>query len=253
MSSFVNPQQQTLSMLNDLVSKIDDAQMLSAIQCIHNNDASLTVQEELVDCNCDPVQRKAETAEEALKILKDGNNQFVENNSKGQQLNSRAVLTRGQKPFAIIVTCADSRVSPELIFDQNLGDLFVIRVAGNVIDSHARASILYAMSALQVKLVVIMGHQSCGAVNASFLDPEAVSAQPKDLQNLIKTIQEGTGNMNLPANTSADERTVCGVVCNVNHQSRCLSEQEDVQSFIQKGATVLGAYYGFNGAVSFFE
>lgn len=117
----------------------------------------------------------------------------------------RIEVARGQNPFAVIVTCSDSRVPPEIIFDQGLGDLFVIRTAGNVVDDVAIASIEYAVEHLGVKLIVVMGHQKCGAISAAVQGGElhghlnflvdaiapAVEAAKKKAGNLLdNTIQK---------------------------------------------------------------
>lgn len=102
----------------------------------------------------------------AFEMLKKGNYRFSSNTMKHphQDKARREKLIVAQRPFAVIVTCSDSRVVPELIFDQGLGDLFVIRNAGNDLDEHVLGSIDYAITHLGVNLVVVMGHQSCGAV-----------------------------------------------------------------------------------------
>ena len=109
------------------------------------------------------------SASDALSRLQHGNLRYIQD--KGVRPNSdsnrREQLTGGQKPYAIILACADSRVSPEIVFDEGLGDLFVIRVAGNVSDNMVLGSIEYAVLHLGVNLVVVMGHQSCGAVTAA--------------------------------------------------------------------------------------
>lgn len=111
-------------------------------------------------------------ADIALARLKEGNFRFVNYKMKHPDINKtrREHLINGQHPFAVIVTCSDSRVAPELIFDQGLGDLFVIRNAGNILDEHVMGSIEYAVHHLGVNLVVIMGHEFCGAVGAAMKD-----------------------------------------------------------------------------------
>src|SRR5207245_4280782 len=106
---------------------------------------------------------------EAISKLKEGNGRYASGNLQhpGQTTERRAKLTKSQHPFAIIVSCSDSRVPPELVFDQGLGDLFVLRVAGNVIDDHSLGSIEYAVDHLAVRLIVVLGHQRCGAVHAA--------------------------------------------------------------------------------------
>jgi carbonic anhydrase len=107
-------------------------------------------------------------ADEALQRLLAGNQRYVTNHQQhpDESLAWRVELTKGQHPIAVILGCADSRVPPELIFDQGLGDLFVIRVAGNIVDDAVLASIEYAVEHLGTKLVVVLGHEKCGAVSA---------------------------------------------------------------------------------------
>ncbi|OQX74350.1 MAG: carbonic anhydrase [Bacteroidetes bacterium 4484_249] len=106
---------------------------------------------------------------EYIDRLKNGNARFVEDRLEGKLQNSlrRESLISGQQPYAIILSCADSRVVPEIIFDTGLGELFVVRVAGNVANSSSVASIEYAVAHLGTKLIVVLGHQSCGAVTAA--------------------------------------------------------------------------------------
>lgn len=109
------------------------------------------------------------TSQESLKRLKEGNARFVKDQLDGKLTDSkrRNELTGGQTPYAIVLSCADSRVVPELTFDTGLGELFVIRVAGNVANTESLASIEYAVAHLGTKLIVVLGHQSCGAVTAA--------------------------------------------------------------------------------------
>ena len=105
----------------------------------------------------------------ALQLLKDGNTRYMEDHMEHPHEGSqhRVELSIAQHPFAIILGCADSRVIPELIFDQGVGDLFVIRLAGNVADDAVIASIEYAIEHLGTRLVVVLGHENCGAVKAA--------------------------------------------------------------------------------------
>lgn len=108
------------------------------------------------------------TADEARKLLEQGNQRFQKGLSENPRRDDtrRRAIAGGQNPFAIILCCSDSRVSPEIAFDTGLGDLFVVRVAGNVANTSTIGSIEYAVSKLGAKLVVVTGHESCGAVNA---------------------------------------------------------------------------------------
>ena len=109
------------------------------------------------------------TGEQALQRLLDGNARYAAGQSThpDQSTERRAALAGGQTPFAIVLTCSDSRVAPELFFDQGLGDLFVIRNAGNVLDDHVIGSMEYAVEHLHVPLIIVVGHEKCGAVSAA--------------------------------------------------------------------------------------
>lgn len=110
------------------------------------------------------------TADEALNKLMDGNKRYVENHMTAGSLcdlTAREKLAKGQKPYAIVLSCSDSRVPPELIFDQGLGEIFVVRDAGNVTDSIILGSIEYAAEHIGSPLIVVLGHERCGAVTAT--------------------------------------------------------------------------------------
>lgn len=108
-------------------------------------------------------------ADKALEILKEGNERYVNGSLKHPHTDNswRDSLKGEQHPFAVILSCADSRVVPELLFDQGLGDLFVIRVAGNIAKDKVLGSMEYAVKFLKSKLIIVLGHESCGAVGAS--------------------------------------------------------------------------------------
>lgn len=126
-------------------------------------------------------------ADDALNQLMEGNQRFVTEKMKHphEDKDYRLSLSGGQNPFAVILACADSRVTPEILFDQGLGDLFVIRVAGNVAKEKVIGSIEYAVAHLGVRLVMVLGHQNCGAVNASI----GVAEFSKNLQAIIDEIK----------------------------------------------------------------
>ncbi len=113
----------------------------------------------------------AATPEEtpALQKLLEGNARFVAGQSAHphQDGTRRTELAAGQKPFAVVIGCADSRTSPEILFDQGLGDLFVVRLAGNIVDDAALGSVEFAVAQLGAKLIVVLGHEKCGAVKAT--------------------------------------------------------------------------------------
>lgn len=123
----------------------------------------------------------------AWRKLADGNAHFVRGRSThpNQSVSRRDEVAKGQHPFAVIVGCSDSRLSPEIVFDQGLGDLFVVRVAGNIVDDNALGSIEYAVEHLGARLIVVLGHEKCGAVAA------AVASDHADghVDSIVKAIQ----------------------------------------------------------------
>lgn len=133
------------------------------------------------------VRAEAITAEAALQRLIDGNLRYAAGQTEHprQSAERRAELAKGQAPFAIVLACADSRVAPEIVFDQGLGDLFVVRVAGNVLDNHALGSIEYAVEHLHASLIVVLGHERCGAVTAAVQGGHA----PGHIHSLVQAIE----------------------------------------------------------------
>ena len=113
---------------------------------------------------------KITSADDALKRLKDGNSRFVNNHSELINVTSerREQLVDGQSPYAVVISCSDSRVTPSLIFNVGLGELFDIRIAGNVVDNDALGSIEYGVEHLHSPLIVVIGHEKCGAVTAAY-------------------------------------------------------------------------------------
>ena len=133
----------------------------------------------------------------AWKALKEGNDRFVagEPEHPSQSIADRARLATGQKPTAVVFGCADSRVAAEIIFDQGLGDMFVVRTAGHVIDSAVLGSIEYAVTVLNVPLIVVLGHDSCGAVKATLSvldDGEVPGGFVRDIvERITPTVLQG--------------------------------------------------------------
>lgn len=129
-------------------------------------------------------------ADKALGWLKNGNNRYLTNKLRtdGQNAKDRQRLSTGQHPHAIILSCSDSRVPPEILFDQKLGEIFVVRAAGEVLDSSTIASIEYAVAHLGSNLLVVMGHDSCGAIKAAYETLGGADAGSPFLNNLVKDI-----------------------------------------------------------------
>ena len=127
------------------------------------------------------------TADQALQRLIEGNGRYVAGAAThpDQSPQRRAELAKGQSPFAIVLTCSDSRVAPELFLDQGLGDLFVIRNAGNILDDHVIGSMEYAVEHLHVPLVMVVGHEKCGAVSAAVGGGEA----PGHIRSVVEALE----------------------------------------------------------------
>ena len=128
---------------------------------------------------------------EALVRLKEGNQRFVAGKLRHphQTAERREELTNGQKPFAIVLACADSRTAPEVLFDQGLGDVFVVRVAGNVLNDEIMGSIEYAVDHFGTPLIVVLGHERCGAIQAARDTIAAKEKAPGHIQSLVNAIR----------------------------------------------------------------
>jgi carbonic anhydrase len=131
-----------------------------------------------VSSSSEPMEMPVETPEEALTRLVEGNLRFASGASKpiNESAERRAKVVERQRPFATIFSCVDSRVPPELVFDRGLGDLFVVRTAGNVIDQAVMGSLEYGAYELEIPLLLVLGHKKCGAVKATM---ETVAAHGK--------------------------------------------------------------------------
>lgn len=130
------------------------------------------------------------TPDEALALLKTGNQEFLDGTRATESVSAerRMEIARGQTPLAVVVTCSDSRVTPALLFNRGLGELFTIRNAGNTVDTAALGSIEYGVLALGVPLVVILGHERCGAVEAAVSVFEQDTAYPDAMGEMIQPI-----------------------------------------------------------------
>ncbi len=180
-------------------------------------------------------------ANEALEKLKTGNLRYVEREhsigNTGSEIRMRTAK-HGQSPYAIVITCSDSRVIPEAIFSAGIGDLFVIRVAGNVIDNHQLGSIEYAAGHLGTELIVVLGHTLCGAVDA---------AMNHDPEGYIKFI---TDEISFAIGDEQDETQAC--IKNVRHSVAEIEHSLEIQKQEKHGLRVLGALYHIDtGKVEF--
>ena len=188
---------------------------------------------------------------DALARLKAGNQRFIAGKLQHPHQNPkrRTELATGQRPFAIVLGCADSRTSPEVLFDQGLGDLFVVRVAGNILDDHVLGSIEYAVDHLGAQLIVVLGHQRCGAVQFAKETLDSKAEAPEHINSIVAAIQPA-----VEATRGADVEAT--IKANTDNVVRSLRSSEPVlKKEVEAGAiTVLGAYYNLDtGAVVFTE
>jgi len=176
----------------------------------------------LIAAGLDDTASPALSADQALARLLAGNARFTAHIPRhpNESAARRHELVSGQRPFAVILGCSDSRVSPELLFDEGLGDLFVIRVAGNIVDDAVLGSIEYAVEHLETKLVVVLGHEKCGAVSAAVEGGIA----PGHLKALVAAIRPSV----LATASSPGDRIHNCVVDNVRRVARMIRESHPV-------------------------
>jgi carbonic anhydrase len=181
---------------------------------------------------------------EALARLKAGNARFAGGKTRHahESADWRKHLVGEQKPFGTVLGCSDSRVPPELVFDQGFGDLFVVRVAGNVIAADVVASLAYAALHLGTSLFVVMGHTGCGAVTAA-LDAKLKKAkEPERIEALVKLIEPGLKDVDLTASYPA--ALAAAIEANVRWSVRQLAELTGVKQAIRDSRIMLiGAVY----------
>jgi carbonic anhydrase len=166
-----------------------------------------------------------------------------------QAVKRRAELTKSQHPFAIILSCSDSRVPPEIVFDEGLGDLFIVRVAGNVLNDEGLGSIEYGVDILGARLIVVLGHQSCGAVDAAMKTIAAKGRAPGHIQSLVTAIEpvvDATPKGDLDTMIKANVKHVVDALRSSTPILKTKVDSSDVQ--------VIGGYYTLDsGAVTFLD
>ena len=182
----------------------------------------------------------------ALERLKSGNDNFMNNklSNLNQDSARRNDVVSGQNPFAVILTCSDSRVVPELIFDTGIGELFIIRVAGNIANASSIASIEYAVANLSVPLVIVLGHQNCGAVTSALADGD----YGENLNHLLGHIK--------PAITEAKTKVVDAVsTLHVKLTSeKLVSGSKTITDAIENGTTkILPSFYSLDTGKVYFD
>ena len=194
-------------------------------------------------------------ANAALARLKNGNQRFVDDKPRHnhEKASWRSLLVETQKPFATVVGCSDSRVPPELIFDVGFGDLFTIRLAGNIIAEDVVGSLQYAVAHLHTRLIVILGHEGCGAVTATVEEMLHKAKEPEHIESLIKSIKPGLNKLDLKMDRDALLRAA--VEANVRWSMRQLyALPEAKRALLEKKVTLVGAVYELSsGRVRFLD
>jgi carbonic anhydrase len=201
------------------------------------------------------------TAREALERLREGNRRFVSEASSRETMTSqgqRAELATRQEPFAIILGCSDSRVPAEIVFDQGLGDLFVIRVAGNIVAPSQVGSVEFAAARFGTRLVVVLGHSGCGAVLATVEDLGGPrESQSRNLRSIVDRIRPSVeGLLETKLRDTPDALVRQAVRANIRASASHLRHGSDVlEQLIQSdGLLVVGAEYSLEtGVVEFFD
>jgi len=200
------------------------------------------------------------TADQALQLLKEGNQKFVADNPSAAPVNRgrRTELAQSQAPFAVVLSCSDSRVPPELLFGRGLGELFVIRDAGNTIDTAGLGSIQYGVAALGAPLVVVLGHERCGAVDAALSVVEKNATFPGGIGPMVEPIVPAAlaAKSAAPANASRDDVLDLAVRENVRRTvARLRAWPDPIFAEPQKTGKlkIVGARYDLDdGEVEFF-
>ncbi len=176
--------------------------------------------------------------EKALERLLTGNQRYVENHLTTADLSAerRTTLTDIQEPFAVILGCSDSRVAPEILFDQGIGDLFVVRVAGNVVGPVVLDSIEYSALYLHSSLILVMGHQNCGAVAA------VLKGTTKDIESVAALIKPAIDE----AKTQPGDQLENAIKDNVHHMVQQLRASPSLAKLVaEKKLGIVGGYYDF--------
>jgi len=200
------------------------------------------------------------TAFEALARLQEGNRRFVTNQTTSEPIDraTRAALAAGQEPFAVILGCSDSRVPAELVFDQGFGDLFVIRVAGNIVAPSQVGSVEFAASRFGTRLVVVLGHSGCGAIVATLEEMTGrATSQSRNLRSIVDRVRPSVETL-LSALGDRDPESLIGdavranVRASVNHLRHGSALLEQLSR--TAGLKVIGAEYSLDtGVVTFLD
>jgi len=184
-----------------------------------------------------------EVADRALARLKAGNNRFLQGDTHVPTLATDLLeqQAKGQEPYATILGCSDSRVPPELIFDAWLGELFVVRVAGNVLDESILGTLQYATRHLHTPLFVVLGHEGCGAVKAALAYRFQGQREAKRIESLLENIAPALDG--LDTHKCEDDQVRAAVEANVHSTVKRLAESPEGQMQLARGVKLVGAVY----------
>ncbi|REG30929.1 carbonic anhydrase [Archangium gephyra] len=198
-------------------------------------------------------------ADQALQRLREGNRRFVQHIRIPDAAGERSALAAGQSPFASILSCSDSRVPSELVFDQGLGDLFVIRVAGNVVAPSLIGSVEFAAATFGTRLVVVMGHSRCGAIKAT-LDSiqHSVDSPSENIRDIVDRCRPAVESVVHAAGPNVDGQRLVHEAVRANVRQSCAHLRHGsrlLERLIQEeGLMVVGADYSLDtGEVDFFD
>lgn len=193
---------------------------------------------------------------EGFKELKKGNKRFLQSKSQHPRKDQmrRKETSSGQEPFAIIVACSDSRVAPEILFDQGIGDLFVIRLAGNVVTPDVMESIKYAANHLHSCCVLVVGHQNCGAVDA-VVQAEKNHEEAGDIPFIAQVIRPSVVRAMQTETPGQESKLDHAIKLNASAMSNFIKHFPSIQTLIKNGnLDVQAAYYDFSsGEVNFLD
>ena len=200
------------------------------------------------------------SSRDALQRLREGNRRFVldRTGDAATSPSRRRELVEGQQPFAIVLGCSDSRVPAELVFDQGLGDLFVIRVAGNIVAPSQVGSVEFAVERFHTRLVVVLGHSQCGAILATLEELGRPSeAQSRNLRSIVDRIRPSVqGLLTTELGRDMDALVQQAVRANIRASADHLRHGSEIieQSIQNEGLLVVGAEYSLEtGRVEFFD
>jgi carbonic anhydrase len=223
---------------------------------IEERNSGWSMAEALAAAKLESNKRQVMPPAEVLRSLQRGNSRFWSGNASRPERSAfeRRQLISQQFPLTAVLGCADSRVPTEIIFDQGLGDMFVVRVAGNVLGETTEGSLDYAVHHLQVKVLVVLGHEGCGAIKAAGLPMELIDQEPPALAATLKNIKAGLNQDHISSILDRRARDREAVCINVKNQVMKLSQDVQILQKVNEGKLkIVGGFYEISsGIVDFF-